>query len=459
MTNKNPHTFFSRFSIALLTSATIALTACGSEFGEVSLPDDETAEQIVNTPDTEAEKVIGETPDYNQTEEDAVLASYAHLDPNHVVPTQALKDAVLYFTKNKSRFSNQNYISVINFAQSSKEKRFYIINMKSGSVWAIRVAHGKGSDRNHDGYPERFSNVSGSNASSLGAYRAAETYHGKYGLSLRLDGLSSSNSNARRRAVVIHGAPYVQESSVIQGRSWGCPAVAMDNRDAVMKYLKGGSLIWAVVDKGGRGPIVNPTPRPAPPANGYKVMDHAWKSSSHPERQEWSRYLVKILMEDWNSLLKGSSDIKDFCPNYYNLGSQDRANVWAQLIVAMTRFESGYNPTARMRETGMGTDPVTGRQVRSEGLLQLSYQDELGYRFCDFDWSKDKHLSSTDPKKTILNPYKNLYCGVGIMSRQIARKGAIKVSSGAYWSVIKTTHRNSKISRITPMVRSLSICQ
>jgi hypothetical protein len=463
VTNKNLHTFFSRFSIALLTTATLALTACGAQHGDtVTLPDDDSVEQIVDTPQNDSEKIVGETPSYTESEKSAVLAGYDHLDPNHIVPTQAMQDALLYFTKNKSKFANQNYISVINFGQSSKEKRFYIINLQSGAVWAIHTAHGKGSDANHDGYAEKFSNVSGSNASSLGAYRAAETYSGSHGLSLRLDGLSDTNSNARNRAVVIHGADYVQESNVIQGRSWGCPAVAMENRDAVVKYLKGGSLIWAVVDKGGTGQVVptpTPTPTPSNPVGDYKVMSLAWNSSSNPERAEWSKYLVKIIMEDWNTLLKGSNDMADFCPNYSNLSSQDRANVWAQLFVAMTRYESNYNPVSRMQETTMGTDPVTGRPVYSEGLLQLSYQDITGWTFCDFDWSKDKNLSSTDPKKTILDPYKNLHCGVGIMAKQVAKKGLIKIGSGAYWAVLKTNSSYQKISSITSMVRSLSVCQ
>ena len=175
----------------------------------------------------------------------APLAKYAHLDPLRLVPTDLLSKAVLYFDANPSLFTNKKYISVIDFSKSSRLKRFFIIDMKSGSVWAIHTAHGKGSDANHDGLAEKFSNMSGSNASSLGFYKAAETYSGKYGKSLRLDGLSSTNSNARARAVVVHGANYVSETNVIQGRSWGCPAVAMGHKDKVIDMIKGGSLIYA----------------------------------------------------------------------------------------------------------------------------------------------------------------------------------------------------------------------
>ncbi|WP_373998005.1 murein L,D-transpeptidase catalytic domain family protein [Bdellovibrio bacteriovorus] len=452
-------TLFSRFSTALLTTSLLAMVACsnGGGGGEVALPDDPTSEGAAESPSGTVEKPITETPgSVTDSQREAILKNYDHVDPSHIVPYKSLEDALVYFHQNKSRFSNQNYLSIINFAQSSKEKRFYIIDMKTGSVWAMHVAHGKGSDSNHDGIAEKFSNVSGSNASSLGIYKAAESYNGSNGLSLRLDGLSSTNSNARSRAIVIHGANYVQESNVIQGRSWGCPAVAMENRDAVIKYLKGGSMVYAVVDNGGtEAPSV-----PSVPSDGtYAMHALSWETSSNPERKQWSQYLMKLLLNDWSSLLNGASDMKDFCPRYASLSNHDRANVWAQLFSAMTKFESNYNPLSRMHETTMGTDPITKKPVYSEGLLQLSYQDITGWNFCKFDWNKDKNLSATSPKKTILDPYINLHCGVGIMAKQVARKGVIKLSTGAYWAVIKTNSKYQKISQITSMVRALPLCK
>ena len=65
----------------------------------------------------------------------------------------------------------------------------------------------------------------GSKMTSLGTYVTAETYYGKHGLSLRLDGLDKENSRARERAIVIHGADYVTPDRTKMGRSWGCPAL------------------------------------------------------------------------------------------------------------------------------------------------------------------------------------------------------------------------------------------
>lgn len=467
LNSKNESSLFSRFrTIFCVSVSVLLLAACAGDNSEMPLPDDPEYEQIA-APSPETEKPVEAAPEqpvsYPVTEKETILKNYDFVDPEHVVPYKSLEYALLYFDKNKSKFKNTDYISVINFSQSSKEKRFYIISMKSGKVWAIRVAHGKGSDSDHDGYAEKFSNTSGSNASSLGIYRTAETYTGKNGLSLRLDGLSSTNSRARSRAIVIHGASYVKEKSVIQGRSWGCPAVALENRDAVLKYLKNGSLLYIAVDNGGTERPDVPT-QPVTPTNPdnsekYSMSSLVWETSNQPQRKQWSQYLMKIILEDWSSLLKGTKDITSFCPTYNTLSTHDRANVWAQIFAAMTRYESNYNPLSRMREPGMGTDSVTRKPVYSEGLLQLSYQDTLGYKFCKFDWSKDKSLSATSSKKTILDPYINLHCGVGIMARQIARKGTIKVGSGAYWSVLKTSYSKNKISSITSMVKSLPMCK
>ncbi|WP_413944095.1 murein L,D-transpeptidase catalytic domain family protein [Bdellovibrio sp. HCB-162] len=246
---------FSPTKVLFATAMMLALSACGP--GIPVLPDDpnnepaasapsdtNNAEGSTDIPSTTPEVPVVSPPATADTREE-ILKMYDYVDPTHIVPTQKLEDAIVYFHKNKSSFKNQSVISVIDFSQKSTQKRWYFINMSTGSVWNIHVAHGKGSDSNHDGFAEKFSNVSGSNASSLGFYKTAETYQGSNGYSLRLDGLSTTNSNARPRAIVVHGASYVQDSAVIQGRSWGCPAVSTTNRDKVINMIKGGSLIYA----------------------------------------------------------------------------------------------------------------------------------------------------------------------------------------------------------------------
>jgi hypothetical protein len=174
-----------------------------------------------------------------------LLAKYQHIDPQGTVPPELLKKALTYFEANKERLPNPNFITIIDFRPHSSHSRFFIVNVKTGEVETLHTAHGEGSDTNDDGLAASYSNTPGSRKSSLGYYRTAETYYGKHGLSLRLDGLSSTNSNVRARAIVIHGAKYVKEASVKQGLSWGCPAITMSKRSSVVNALKEGSLIYA----------------------------------------------------------------------------------------------------------------------------------------------------------------------------------------------------------------------
>ena len=108
----------------------------------------------------------------------------------------------------------------------------------------MHVAHGSGSDTNHDGVATVFSNTSGSHMSSLGFMLTAETYSGTHGESLRLDGLEARNSKVRSRAIVVHSASYVDPGLSKMGRSQGCPAVSLANiKDFILK-TKNGSLYY-----------------------------------------------------------------------------------------------------------------------------------------------------------------------------------------------------------------------
>ncbi len=215
-----------------------------------TLPDDpskEGADPALNR-DAEADKISADrfdTPNLTTNQKSQVLAKYNFVDQKKVIRTSILENAIVYYDANKSRTKNSAYLTVLDFSLPSNKQRLHVINMKTGTVWSLHVAHGKGSDANHDAYAEKFSNTSGSNASSLGAYLTAETYSGGKGYSLRLDGLSTTNSQARGRAIVIHGASYVQDANVKQGRSWGCPAVSMANRTKLIDMIKGGSIIFA----------------------------------------------------------------------------------------------------------------------------------------------------------------------------------------------------------------------
>jgi hypothetical protein len=186
--------------------------------------------------------------DVQAQESNSIPSKYSYLDPKKVIPPKALADALNFFELHKDRFKNKNFIAVIDYSRKSTENRFHILDMISGAVTSLHVSHGRGSDKEHSGQAHYFSNQPKSNATSLGYFVTAETYNGSHGYSLKLDGLSDTNSKARDRAIVIHGAEYVKDQDVVQGRSWGCPAVSLAQRDQVINTLKGGSLIFATAN-------------------------------------------------------------------------------------------------------------------------------------------------------------------------------------------------------------------
>lgn len=138
------------------------------------------------------------------------------------------------------------YLTIVDLSQSSRNKRFYILDMKNDSlVWNTYVAHGKNSGVD---MAKSFSNSLNSNKSSLGFYLTKSTYTGKHGLSLRIDGLENGfNNNAEARGVVVHGAAYVNAGRVnsdYMGRSQGCPALPENEYAKVIDIIKDGSVVF-----------------------------------------------------------------------------------------------------------------------------------------------------------------------------------------------------------------------
>ena len=139
-------------------------------------------------------------------------------------------------------------LAVIDFSRPSTERRLWIFDLRRrGLLLRDFVAHGRASGEN---FADRFSNLLGSHQTSLGLFRTAESYSGKHGYSLRMDGLEPGlNDLARERAIVIHGAAYVNpllvQSQGRIGRSLGCPAVRPEVARMVVDQLKGGQFLFA----------------------------------------------------------------------------------------------------------------------------------------------------------------------------------------------------------------------
>ncbi|MBY0421865.1 MAG: murein L,D-transpeptidase catalytic domain family protein [Parvularculaceae bacterium] len=151
--------------------------------------------------------------------------------------------------ENRKRIAKDDVVALADFSAHSARPRFFIVDLTIGTATAHLVAHGRGSDPGHSGWLRSFSNEVGSNATSAGAYRTGAVYTGKYGRSMRLEGLDAENSNAVARAIVIHPAWYVGPDMLRAygklGRSEGCFALSAADLPTALERLGPGRLLFA----------------------------------------------------------------------------------------------------------------------------------------------------------------------------------------------------------------------
>lgn len=140
-------------------------------------------------------------------------------------------------------------VGIADFARASTLPRLHFVNLERGDIRSFLVSHGRGSDPAHSGFLQSFSNGIGSEATSRGAYLTCEWYNGKYGTSIRLEGLDADNSNALDRAIVMHPAAYAADDMISKfgklGRSEGCFAMGPEHFNDALWHLSGGRLLYA----------------------------------------------------------------------------------------------------------------------------------------------------------------------------------------------------------------------
>jgi len=148
---------------------------------------------------------------------------------------------------NAGKIQKDNILSILDFSIPSNKKRLFVIDLENGELlYNTYSSHGKNSGKV---IPTDFSNQENSNKSSLGFYVTRETYNGKHGCSLRLEGEEEGfNSNALSRGIVMHSAAYVNEDVASRqgfiGRSQGCPAVPEAVSKSIINTIKNGSCLF-----------------------------------------------------------------------------------------------------------------------------------------------------------------------------------------------------------------------
>ena len=183
------------------------------------------------------------------------------------VPKEPLNQALAFYTQ--KQFSNNRYVSIADYTQSSTKNRFYLLDLETGHVQKEKVSHGSGfqkgkkyGDPDHDGMLDSCQhNGDRTNMTRVGFFTTAELYFssahdakkGRKGWpdiqdsatrynGLRLKGMSSSNKESYSRGVVMHEANYNKRAKM--GRSYGCPAFVPKKGREIMHKIKEGSLFY-----------------------------------------------------------------------------------------------------------------------------------------------------------------------------------------------------------------------
>ncbi len=148
---------------------------------------------------------------------------------------------------NAGKIQKENILSILDFSLPSGQKRLFVIDLQLGElVFNTYASHGKNSGKV---IPTDFSNNDNSNKSSLGFFVTGNTYNGKHGCSLRLEGEETGiNDHAASRGIVMHSAEYVNESLAKKqgfiGRSQGCPALPQKVARNIIEKIKNGSCLF-----------------------------------------------------------------------------------------------------------------------------------------------------------------------------------------------------------------------
>jgi hypothetical protein len=184
--------------------------------------------------------------------------------------------------------------------------------------------------------------------------------------------------------------------------------------------------------------VAAPTPMLKPAPSTPMAEQKANLGDDETWRPEWDAAIEKVLPDDLLSP-QMARDVKPFCPRFTSLNDVDRRQFWAYFFQALSGAEAGLKATSNVRHTEPEVavvDGVSHRMIRSEGLLQLTYEDAKRYG-CDFDWDADKHLPEHDPDKTILQPENNLLCGVNILENQLVVQKRPLLTKASYWSALR----------------------
>ena len=184
------------------------------------------------------------------------------------------------------------------------------------------------------------------------------------------------------------------------------------------------------------GPVPPQEIKPAPPTPiAVKKVELGSDNTWDPK---WDVFIEENLPSELMTPGMAKA-VHPFCPRFGELSEADKRAFWAYLFQALAGAEAGLRPTADVKHLDPSVavrDHVSNRTVRQQGLLQLTYEDDQRYG-CDFDWDNDKRLPAGDAGKTILQPERNLSCGIKIMKNQLVDLNRPLVTRKSYWGTLR----------------------
>src|ERR1700744_1251937 len=179
-------------------------------------------------------------------------------------------------------------------------------------------------------------------------------------------------------------------------------------------------------------PQTKPTP-PTPIAEKKAEL-----GSSNPWDPSWDALIEKSVSPELLSA-QAAQAVRSYCPRFAQLSDTDKRAFWAYTFQAIAAAEAGLDATSNVHHTDAAVNKVdleTHHLSRQAGLLQLKYEDAQRYN-CPFHYDADRHLPEHDPTRTILQPQRNLACGLNIMQDQIITKGRPLVTRTSYWATLQ----------------------
>jgi len=214
------------------------------------------------------------------------------------------------------------------------------------------------------------------------------------------------------------------------------------------------TILWIAFALGLAGCKSSSTTPPAPavatiptkPTPPTPIAEKKSELGTNTWDPQWDAAIEKAIPADMLSPTAAQA-VRSYCPRFATESEQDKRAFWAYFFQALAGAEAGLEPTVDVRHArpaAARTDAVSKRAVRQEGLMQLTYEDARRYG-CEFDWQHDRTLPEKDPSRSILQPSRNLACGIRIMENQIITQQKPLIVRSSYWSTLRPGTKSYRV--------------